>query len=273
MTAGKITSAECFHLTKYFNAFASRVQETGLPPLERITLVGARFTTEGLHPRDVAIMRSGVAYLLKSGIPVSEDFSVRPVNLEYGEDFLESQPSTDLLIFSYIFNANQHDWSKPQYYQRLEKSDDPGLYRLSPHHFRPDAWNHAAKNSGANIVISFGAPPRETTVDKLYKRDWLIAIRPGAVWRTDEIPEAHDMLQNGLFYHPSPQSFFAFALRRGGYLEKLEGVVSRETLLDRRIQECAGKEYSLLDWIADHFRLGYPTPYAKGITAKDFSNH
>ncbi len=115
MTTKKITTADCFRLTGHFNAFADRVRGTGLPPLEKVTLVGARFTTEGLHPRDVAIMRSGIAYLLKTGIPVSEDFSVRPVNLEYDEDFLEKQPPADLLIFSYVFNATRREWYNPEY--------------------------------------------------------------------------------------------------------------------------------------------------------------
>lgn len=256
MTAGKITSAEYFCLTDYFNVFASRVQGTDLPPLEKITLVGARFTSVGLHPRDVAIMRSGIAYLLKSGIPVSENFSFRPVNLEYGEDFLKKQPKTDLLIFSYIFNTTKRAWNDPENRRRRASSDDPDFCNLSPHHFESNAWNNAAKDSGAKIVISFGEPSSETTVDKLCNRDWLTAVRPGFVWKPSEIPGISDTLGNGLSRYFSPQSFFAFALRRGEYLENLERRLPPDTLLSRKILSCAGKKPGLLDRVADHFRLG-----------------
>lgn len=254
----KRTSAQHFDLAPCFNAFARRGRVPDVEPIRTILLVGARLTENGLNPRDRAILRSTVAYLLKTGIPVSEDFNARVVNLEYGDDFLEGKQKADMAVFSYVFDTNRASWKNVCWQERRLSGEDPDFLSLSPKHFVPWAWDRAAVNSDARIVASFGLFPTETTIGKLSLKHWFKAVRPRTIRREDEIPETRDMIEKNLCRNDAlgPQAQFAFAVRRGAYLEALAGQVGEETLLGRRIRGDGARAPGLLERLADNFALG-----------------
>lgn len=230
-------SAHAFGLTEAFNAYAAQAARSGLPPLRHIACVGARIVEDGLYPRDREILRCTVGYLLKTGIPVAEDFVLRPVNLEYGQDFLKDPTPADLVIFSYVYDTTLKDWNSPYFQTRLIDHEDPSFHRLSPHHFVKGAWNEAAKASGARVVASFGTNLTETTVNKLDPQDWLRAVPPLSIGDEREIPDSHRMFDTGYFHAPFVHTHMGFALQRNGYLEQARSSLGGQTLLGRSIIE------------------------------------
>lgn len=218
----KQTDAARYGLEDVFTRYAipDRFKST-LPPLSAITAVGAILDEEGaLDTRDAAILRSTVTHLLATGIPVAPDFRYTPVNLKNGEDFLASQPPTDLLLLSYVFHPPS--WlcglfpslSKPG----NDNQNDPekaAFLRTSPlKHFR-DIWNKAALGSDARIVASYGMPELEATVRQLSPAYWHIPVRPGST------PYGESTLRSAFM----SEWLYGFAVRKGPYLDALRDAV------------------------------------------------
>lgn len=127
-----------------FGKFASAMNENGL---RRVIGIGARYDDEtgALCRRDMIHVRSTLDLLYRIGVPISPHMTFLPLNLEYGNDFLDGAPECDLLISCYVYNP---DGGFP-----LESE---GFLASSSRHREPGIWHAAAMSSMARVIAVFG---------------------------------------------------------------------------------------------------------------------
>lgn len=135
-------------------------------PIRKITAVGAAYTKNGLSDGDKIYLRAALETCQDLSIPVSDQFTLTPLNIAYSadQDFLNPKLAVpaDLILLCFVFNPPK------LIAEKFMREDAVWYARLSPRHFREGAWLDAAKRAGAKVIIPFAAG-LEVDVDYLMR--------------------------------------------------------------------------------------------------------
>lgn len=129
--------------------------DTPVLTIRNITAVGATFgSSRSLSQRDQNWLRNSIECCQQNGFDLSKDFRITPLNISYGQSFLDpkfSCISTDMLVICYIYHRGASEYAKD-----LGKTENSG-FRQCKHHFEEGAWRDAAQKSGAKFIVVFSS--------------------------------------------------------------------------------------------------------------------
>ena len=132
------------------------------PPMRHIVAVGADYRTErGFGARDRLWLAHALSFCDTHKVPLAPDFTIHPVNLATGEDFLDPKIKfkADILLSCFIVDPEKFSFDKSVRPSRYENG-----YLQSPWHSR-EAWAEAARKAEARLIITFN---RAHEIDSTY---------------------------------------------------------------------------------------------------------
>lgn len=187
-----------------------------LPPHRRldsissVRAIGATYEEDGrFSPRDTAIIKNSLRYLIRSGITISNDIGIDVMNLNEGTDYLEpkaSNTAADLHIACYIFSPAYVDETQVSAENaRLIKEGKASpragadfYHAQSPNHYAPGIWAASAARQGAKIIMTYGRKNWEINSQQFAHSPFLPILSTGQGISIGDTPHNHPY---GLLMH------------------------------------------------------------------------